>query len=180
MNVKRLTYGVLLLSIIGLTACHEDSCYDDCYDDSTSAPHRPQLYMANMVDTYAVNSEFDNEHLALSPYVNFGEFEVFWDMRSEGDFFVELRVNDIDQSTGSRLITSDWCSPYSDCYHQQYQYCDYSSDFYLTCDTPSDTVQEEYIGDLVKTLPQDLYFIVQVCDTSFIYCEYQSFPVLME
>lgn len=168
---------VLLLTTVVLTACHGDSCSTDCYDER---PSRPQLYMANMVDTYNVNSEFDYEHLALSPYVNRGEFEVFWDMHSDDDFFVELRVNDIDQSAGSRLITSDWCSPHSECYYNQYQYCDYSANFYLTCNSPTEVVQSEYIGDLIYELPQDLYFIVQVCDASLMFCEYQSFPVTME
>ena len=165
----------------GLVACHGDSCYDDCYDEPTHpASYPPTLYSVDMVDTYYTNSEYDDEHLALSPYVNFGEFEVFWDMVSRGDFFVEMKVNTRSDAVGSRVITSDWCSPWSDCYSYQYQYCEYSTDFYLSCETPSGSVQAEYIGDMLHTLPQDLYFILEVCDTSFIYCEYQSFPVLMQ
>ncbi len=178
MRVKTLLMGLMMCSVLGLTACDDE--YHDHHDSGHYYEEPPRLYSANMVDTYYTNSEFEYTHLAVSPYINDGEFEIFWDMHSEGEFFTEIRVNNINSTVGSLLVSSDWCSAYSDCYDHQYQYCEYSSDFYVFCETPAGSLQAAYVGDLIAEIPQDLYFIVQVCDTSYMHCEYETMPVSMQ
>ncbi len=134
----------------------------------------------HVIDTYGTNTEFDNIDLALSPFINAGEFEVFWDVRSDYDYFVELRFNDRPTTDGSRLISSELCGPYFYCDDHQYQFCDYTSGLTLECETSSGDFQYDYIGDLLYTIPQDAYLILQVCDTRFYYCEYDVLPVSME
>lgn len=176
-----------------LSACHDghyhaeatyyydDYHYDDYYYDDHHHSDKPVLTTFEMVDTYNTNSEFEpDETLYISPYINSGYFDIYWNIFSDYDYFVEFRFNTDATTVGSRLITSEWCGPGLDCDDHQYQYCEYTSDFYLECESGSGLFQMEYIGDMIHQIPQSAYFIVQVCDTSFFYCESQIRHVVME
>lgn len=172
--------SVMLLSMVGvllLTAC---GGAEDCYDCYSEPEPGPELYAFEMVDTYATNSEFESEPLAISPYVNGGEFEVFWDLWSRGDYIVSLYVNSTNSHFGSVEVSTDWCSYSSQCHDYQYQYCHYSSDFYLGCEISSGGIHEAYIGDLISFVPQTLYFILEACDPEGYSCQSYSLPVRME
>ena len=149
--------------------------YDD--DDYVGAP---TLWSFGMIDSFGTNSDFEDTHLALSPYVNDGQFEVFWDVESRDDYFVELRINDQPNTNGSRLITSESCGPFNYCDDHQYQFCDYDSDYSIQCETPNGNIQTEWFDDYIYEQDQDLFMILQVCDSSFFYCEYQTKTVLMK
>ncbi len=154
---------------------YEETYYESSYNDS------PVLSTFEIVDTYNTNSEFEPEEtLYISPYINSGYFDIYWNIFSDYDYFVEFRFNTEATTVGSRLISSEWCGPGLDCENHQYQYCEYTSDFYLECESGSGSFQMEYIGDMIQEIPQSAYFIVQACDTSFFYCESQIRHVVME
>lgn len=180
-----LTPRILLLVVCAtLFACGEH--YDDYYHDNGdhhagNTVDTPILHQFHMIDTYGTNSEFDPvTHLAVSPFINAGQFEIFWDTQSTFDYFVEVRINDAPTTDRSRLISSNLCGPDYYCHDHQYQFCDYSSGFDIFCEASDGSLQSEYIGDLIETIPQDLYFILQVCDTGFYYCEYETRAVSVE
>lgn len=172
----------IILLTTGLSACggagyhySDDGSHHDGYIDP------PYLTDFHIIDTYGINTEFEpGLELALSPYANLGEFEVYWNIVSDEDYFVELRFNDVPSTSGSRLISSDLCGPGLYCDNHQYQYCDYSSDFYIDCENASGDWQGDYIGDWVHSIPQYAYLVLQVCDTSFFYCESEIREIVVE
>lgn len=176
------TSVILLLIPLMLAACgggehHEDEHY---YDDSYSQDE-PELYQFHVIDTYQTNSEFDHDtYLALSPYVNAGEFEVYWETESDDDYVVELLFNEHPSPVGALTISTQWCGPYDYCHDNQYQFCEYTSNLYLACETSSGDYQSNYIGDRLQTIPQNAYLILQVCDSNYFYCEYETRSVSME
>ncbi len=176
-NIVRTTL-FLISTVLFVSGCHEDS---HGHRNNDSYPIADVLLdQFDIIDTYGINSEFDGTPLALSPYINFGEFEVFWNAYSDYDYFIELRFNTEPTTSGSRLISSELCGPFFYCYDHQYQYCDYTSGLDIVCETSSGDLQSAYIGDMLPNFPQDGFLILQVCDTSFYQCEYQSHFVSME
>jgi len=176
---KYRNYFIVAFVALTISACG-GTTYIEHHDDHHYV-ETPSLYQFHVIDTYGTNTEFDAPiELALSPYVNSGHFEAYWDLASEGDYFTELRINDIPSTDGSRLITSDMCGPYYPCHDNQYQFCEYTADFDISCETPSGDFQREYVGDMIDDIPDDLYLIFQVCDSSFFYCEYETRRVSME
>lgn len=167
----------LFTIIILLSACQEDS---HGHRDDPSPPADVRLGQFDVIDTYGTNSEFESADLALSPYINFGEFEVFWNAFSDYDYFIELRFNTEPSTSGSRLISSELCSPFFYCYDHQYQFCDYTAGLDIVCESSSGDIQSAYIGDMLPNIPQEGYLILQVCDTGFFQCEYESLFVSME
>ncbi|MFT5084881.1 MAG: hypothetical protein ACI9Y1_002937 [Lentisphaeria bacterium] len=194
MNTLSKRIGIFSLIIIAftLTACGAEvhsslHIEDDYYEDDNyvteyhpiSEP--PHLFQFHIIDTYGTNTEFDEFiFTALSPYINAGEFEVYWEMESDEDYWVELRINDYPTTDGSLLISSDYCGPYYFCHDQQYQFCEYTPGLSINCETPSEEFHSAYIGGLLYTLPQDLYLILQICDSNFYYCEYETRRVSLE
>lgn len=183
MTPYRNLFLIIIAGII-ITACGAEgsvSVHDGHHgNDPVVVDDEPALYEFHLVDTYGVNTEFDNDELALSPYVNGGEFEVFWDVGSDSDYFVEIRFNTEPTTDRSRLISSEFCGPGLYCDSHQYQFCDYTSGFDIRCETSDGELQNEYIGDLLSVVPQEAFIIFQVCDTNFFYCEYDVLPVIME
>ena len=174
---------LLLGSSLFLAAC-DDDYHDDHHHDTTiiiTDDDEPALYDFHIIDTYGTNTEFDEyTDLALSPLINAGQFEVFWQVESDVDYHLELRFNDKPSTAGSRLLNAEFCGPYYYCHDHQYQYCDYTNGLNIRCESASGDVQSAYVGDLLYEVPQDMYLILQVCDSGFFYCEYQTIHVSME
>lgn len=178
----------LLAFLLVIAACDDSEVRAYSYHhsethhhDDTYSARAPELHEFHIVDTYGVDSEFDYDtFLALSPVINQGHFEIYWDIHSEQDYFVELRINDSPSVDYSRLIMSEYCGPYLDCHDYQFQFCDYTNGLNIVCESVDGGIQSEYIGDLLLTIPDDQYLILQVCDTNFWSCEYQAWPVSME
>ncbi|MFL0810926.1 MAG: hypothetical protein K6L76_10975 [Agarilytica sp.] len=185
-------FSLLLLTGTVLAACGEAGYYYEeeivYYEDDYAHEHEevhhldpPALYQFHAIDTYETSSEFDTEtDLAISPYVNHGEFELYWETHSYDDYFVEFMFNTRPSPIGAEVVTSEWCGPYEYCNNHQYQFCEYTPNLYLSCETPYGDYQSVYIGDRLATIPEDGYFILQVCDSTLFYCEYQALPVSVE
>ena len=173
---RRIIVAMLAFSFV-LSACTDE--------DSNEGGHNtipgPSLYQFHITDTYNTNTEFDQQtELAISPSVNFGHFEVSWALESDEDYFVELRINDLPFVDGSRLISGHFCGPDYSCHQHQYKYCRYTNSLNIQCEDADGNVESAGIGDLLFEIPQDMYLIMQACDSSYFYCEYQSRHVSIE
>ena len=171
-----LTFFISSLLLVGCGggSVEVSATYSNDVDD-------PELRQVDIIDTYGTNSEFEGvSSLAISPYINNGEFEVFWDILSNDDYYVDVRINTVPALAGSQLIFSDYCDSDYSCYDHQYLYCQYHSDFDVVCENYLGDVQVDNITGMIDTIPQRLFLIVDTCDGYGENCTYQTIPVLFE
>lgn len=173
---------IFILSIIfGLTACGGGSGSAEVSLGYSYSGDDTELRQFDVVDTYGNNSEFDSiADLAISPYINGGIFDLFWDIRTDYDYIVDFRINTTPTLAGSQLVFSDYCDSLSSCYNNQYLFCEYQSDFDMICENFRGDTQAAYIGDYINRIPQTLYLILDTCNGEGFNCNYQAIPVLME
>ncbi|WP_075188364.1 hypothetical protein [Teredinibacter haidensis] len=175
-----------------LTACgaehvsiYDDGYYSDVYVEASSVHvmtdnhDKPELDDFYLVDSYGYSSEFSSSPgLTVDPYMDDGWFEVYWYTRAWDDYWVEFYVNDSPSITHASYVGSQLCGLGFECEDDGIQFCQYTAGFSLSCDTGEDQVTD--VSSMMYTVPQTLYFIVQVCDLNFEYCEYSTEPVLFE
>lgn len=107
----------------------------------------PELRQFDIVDTDGTHSEFDSiEELEVSPLVNNGEFELFWDVYSDYDYFVDFRINTSPTVAGSQLVFSEYCDIHLTCHDYQSLYCEYQVDFDVACKDYKGDIQVANIG----------------------------------
>lgn len=175
---------------------YEDSYYEDSYYDSytetttvvsdiqvdTVVEHPvdiPRLKQFHMIDSYGVNTETQpNIALAVNPYTDDGYFDIYWYAESWDDYWVEYYISDNPSMDGAQYVGSEMCGVGLECEEDGLQFCQYTADFYLQCDTGEDVAVD--LVPMMYAVPQTLYFILQVCDLYFENCEYAFYPVLFE
>ena len=171
---------IVFTALISLMGCSGESSESSETVIVVSEPD-PELRQFDMVDTYGTNSEFEPvSNLAVSPFIQGGEFELFWNIHSHFDYYVDFRINTSPTLSGSQLVFSDYCDSLFSCHDYQYLYCDYQSDFDIVCENYLGETQVAYIGDYIERIPQTLYFILDTCDGHGLNCTYQAIPVVME
>jgi hypothetical protein len=167
--------GALVLLIISLSACHDD----------TEAPHPehyvPELRSFDIIDTYdqdTANPPYGD--LALNPLREpyFGLFEIFWRVNSLEDYTVTLRVNDSPSIASSLSVHSEVCGEGRWCDQSGDLVCEYTDDFYLSCDNSNNPL--DIIDFFPQVPPQQLYLFLEVCDINSSHCEYDYYPVIFE
>lgn len=164
--------ALLLTGFLFITACHEH--HEDHHQEYP-------IVQFDMVDTDGTNSSFESVYdLNISPYVNNGHFELFWETLAYGNYSVEVRVNSWPSLIGSQLIYTELCGSLYLCDNTPILYCDYQTDFDIHCEGYFGNSQVGNIGHLLTTIPQQVYFILDVCDNNTGYCDYQTLPVVME
>lgn len=163
-----------LLAILSSCGYEEETYY---YEEEHTSPHLEQF---DVIDTYGTNSHFSPvSELAISPYVNGGEFSLLWDIRSDYDYQVDVLVNRIPSLVGSQLVSSHSCGPGLNCDIHQYLDCEYTDYFLMQCEDSEGNLQSAYIDHLIDRVPQTLYMILDVCDSSDQDCSFQAIPVSM-
>ena len=169
---------LLLLCILLLTACHDDSYEHHHYD----YPYYDYpIVHFDMIDTDGTNSSFESVYdLNISPYINGGHFELFWETLAYSSYSIDIRVNTWPSLIGSQLLYTDTCGSFYLCDNTPILYCDYQTDFDIACESFFGHRQVANIGHLLTDIPQQLYFILDVCDNTSGYCDYQTLPVIME
>ncbi len=143
----------------------------------------PELEAFHIVDSYLTNSEFEPATaLKISPYIDNGEFELFWEVRPDTIYRAELFINTRPNPEHAISITSSWCGPGHNCRNFSYQYCEYKSNLRLQCAAPeqSNIIRDVDISPLFQSIPEELYLTLEVCDRELFYCEYQSRAVTFE
>jgi hypothetical protein len=137
----------------------------------------PTLVGFDIVDSYGVDSGYSTKALTLDPYINNGLFDVFWKANSLYDYRVNIRVNATPDISNSLLIYSDICGAGRACDQGGSLICEYTSDFYLSCNNARNPTD---IASLMKRVPQNLYVMLEVCDLNSPTCSYRYYPVSMQ
>nr|WP_324258606.1 hypothetical protein [Cellvibrio fontiphilus] len=171
---KFLASFALVSSILLLVGCGgSGSAVSDPGED-----YRPELRAFDIIDSYDTDTAKPNHPpLALSPYFYDGLFEVFWSVNSLEDYTVSLRINDRASIANSILISSQVCGAGFACDQGGGWICEYTNDFFMSCDTSS---REVDIYPLIDQLPQRVFLLLEVCDRNSGYCEYDYYPVTLE
>jgi|GEM_PF-1891276 len=180
MNIKSF---LVFASVIFLSACRatvSDGHYYGGHHNASYHDGPPAIRSFDIVDSYATNSAFEYGPYAISPYINGGEFEVFWevDRNNYAPYRVELFLNDRRRPYDGITLSSAWCDVGGEVCSSDlsYQYCEYDSDFTIRCDLPESNYSygRKDVSVLFDSVPEDLYLVLEVCDESLFYCEYQT------
>lgn len=166
------TVASLSLFMVG---CGSDSvAVDDHHHDN----YVPELRVFDLIDSYDTDTAKPNHPpLALSPYLYDGLFDVFWQVNSLEDYTVTLRINDRPSLANSLIIHSQVCGAGRRCDQGGNWMCEYTNDFYMSCDG---STFERDIYPIVDKVPQQVYLFLEVCDSNSGYCEYDYYPVTLE
>jgi len=137
----------------------------------------PTLVGFDIVDSYGVDTGYSSKALAIDPYIDNGLFDVFWRANSLEDYRVNIRIGSTSAISNSLLIYSDICGAGRGCDQGGNVICEYTSDFYLSCNNarhPTD------IASLMNRVPQTLYLMLEICDLDSPSCGYKYYPVSMQ
>lgn len=169
------TFAVSFITIccVMVTACGGGSDHQD----APPINYTPELRAFDMLDSYDVDTAFSSAPLSLNPYLYHGLFEVYWEVRSREDYRASVRINDVPDIIGSQLVHSEICGPGLWCDQAGSLMCDYGADLTMSCSTSGGRTSIDY---LFRTIPDQLYMILQICDLNSPYCEYSYYPVWME
>jgi hypothetical protein len=174
--MKKLLCVALLVITFMLAGCDEDTTV-------VVAPvqvvnYTPELRYFDMVDSYGVDTaKPGNTPLTLDPYLYNGLFDVSWSVNSLEDYRVNIRINDGTGVSNSVLVYSEICGLNRACDQSGAVICEYTSDQYLSCNNSNRPTD---IRLLFRSIPQDLYFMLEVCDLDSSYCDYLYYPVRMQ
>ena len=170
---KMLSPSVLVMLAFLLMAC-------DGSDGSVALVPElyPELRVFDIIDSYGTDTSSPNfPPLALSPYLYEGRYDVYWEVTSFEDYTVNLRINDRAYIADSILISSQICGAGRRCDQAGHWICEYTRDFYMSCDNVS---RKADIYTLVRQVPQRVFLFIEICDTNSDYCEYDYYPVTLE
>ncbi len=172
---KILSIAVLALSFLTLSGCGGgSSAVDDPHHDN----YVPELRVFDIIDSYDTDTAIPKHPpLALTPYRYDGLYEIFWKVNSLEDYTVTLRINDRPVLANSLVIHSQVCGAGRRCDQDGSWICEYTNDFYMSCD--GSTIEKD-IYPLVAKVPQLVYLFLEVCDSNSGYCEYDYYPVTLE
>ena len=169
-----LTHFTVLLTIMLITAaCGGITSSDD-----------PELNGFDLIDTGGSDSRIVAESDLLidadesTATTNEGEFTLVWEVITDDDYTFDLYINDNDRIGGSLSIYSGICDEGDDCHEDQMLECVFQDDLNLACDDfNSDAIDSVDLGFFTTDYPQDLFFILQVCDPFGFDCEDRSIQV---
>ncbi len=172
---KILSTAIIALCSLAMSGCGGES---HAVDDPHHDDYVPELRVFDLIDSYDTDTAKPNHPaLALSPYLYDGLFDVFWQVNSLEDYTVTLRINDRPSLTNSLKIHSQVCGAGRRCDQGGNWICEYTNDFYMSCDGSG---VERDIYPLVGKVPQLVYLLLEVCDSNSGYCEYDYYPVTLE
>lgn len=168
------TAMIACLSLV-VAGCGDDSV---AVDDPHHHDYRPELRIFDIVDSYGSDTAKPNyPTLALNPDVYEGVFDIYWEVNSLEDYKVTLWINDRATLTNSIRVHSQYCGAGRSCDQAGNWICQYYDNFYMSCDGGA---TESYISPLIKGWPQQVYMLLEVCDSNSGYCEYDYYPVTLE
>ncbi|HSC69339.1 MAG TPA: hypothetical protein VLC79_16725 [Cellvibrio sp.] len=172
--LTKFTAAILLFITWGLSGCGGSSVAADDHHEE----YVPELLAFDIIDSYDTDTAAPNyPPLAFSPYLYEGLYEIFWDVNSLEDYTVSLRINDRATLAGSLVVHSQVCGAGRRCDQSGNWICEYTSDFYMSCDGSAHAVD---IYPLVDRMPQKVYMFIEICDSNSAYCEFDYYPVTLE
>jgi predicted small secreted protein len=133
------------------------------------------------VKEFSINgssTELEDDRVTIDSSINSGKFELVWkvddDDASGYNAYFYISINS-DLSDSDILFYNLYCSEYGDCDHDDDhdEDCWFDNDLSLVCE--DDDNDEVEIDDLIDTLPQDLYIIIEACND--VECDTEVVPV---
>lgn len=150
-----------------------------CGDGSSRAVDRhvdnyvPELLIYDIVDSYG-NDSADPEY-PFYEILDESVFDVYWEVNSLEDYTVTLILNDRPVPTGGIALHSQVCGAGRRCDQGGGWICDYFDD-YMSCE---DAVTPVDVLPLTRKT-QNLYLVMNICDSDSPYCEYDYYSVIVE
>lgn len=176
MNIpfKTIFMACVCSGLLALGGCGAISSSDD-----------PELNEFEIIDTSGSDSaSAPQSEISVDPDENTtnteeGEFTLYWDVNTDDNYYLYIWVNDKDQISGATELYSNYCDPDDDCHDDQSLQCDFQNDLDIVCEDFDDNESTINIEDIINAndLPEDLYFILEVCDPYGFDCEDQSIRV---
>ena len=174
--IRPILFYFLISALLVIGGCGAISSSDD-----------PELTRFDIIDTSGSDSATDPEsELSIDPDEeniltvgnNEGEFTLYWNVNTDDNYSLSIRVNDDNDFRGEELY-SDFCDPDEDCHEEQNLSCDYTNNLEIICEDFDDNESSINVDRIVNEddLPEDLFFILQVCDPFGFDCEDQSIRV---
>jgi hypothetical protein len=124
------------------------------------------------------SSELEDGRVTIDSSIDSGEFKLVWkvddDDASGYNAYFYLSINS-DLSDSDISFYNLYCSEYDDCDHDDdnSEACWFDNDLTFVCEDEDD--DEVEIDDLIDTLPQDLYVIIEACND--VECDTEVVPV---
>ncbi len=175
---------LLIASVLFLSACNEEGYYSDhYYEDHHGADATiPLIRDYELVDNYLKSSEFEAQHLYLSPFGPEEAFEVNWRIDSYSGYNAHLYINDFNSLHRAIHLSSSQCGPGWDCDWDSYQYCLVDADYRIGCDQAEFGPWQGWrnIEPLISQSPQPAWLLLEVCDVYDAFCDVRSLPVHLE
>jgi len=169
---RHLITALMIVGLLGLAGCRTEVVADSERD------YVPSLRYFDLIDSYDQDTaQPPYGTLAINPYLYDGLFDVSWGVSNRGDYLVHLWINNRARIEDALLVQSQLCGPGLACDQTGGLICEYTSDFYLSCDQRRAPLD---IAPLVTQIPEQLYLFLEVCDRQSRYCEYDYYPVLFE
>lgn len=183
--MKIITTLLIICSFLFITGCGGTHVVSAAH---TNQPvyYPPELEEFHILDSMLVSTaDSDFTETIIDPYIDDGIFDIYWYVNSDADYIVEYFINDIPSMNGSRFIDAEFCGVGLPCdNYEGAGFCQYYTDFSISCsvETPAYTdvnsiLEPVYFNDLIVTVPQTMYFILQVCDADTLECEYDYRPM---
>ncbi len=152
---------------------------------AVSGSDDPEIDEFEIIDTSGSDSATDPEsEISVDPDESTtgteeGEFTLYWAVDTDDDYQLEIRINDRDSFSGSRLFYSNICDPDDDCHDDQSLQCDFQNDLDIVCEDFDDNETTFNLETIVdeSDLPETITFILQVCDPFGFDCEDKSLNV---
>jgi hypothetical protein len=131
------------------------------------------------VEEFSINgssTELEDDRVTIDSSINSGNFELVWkvddDDASGYNAYFYVSINS-DLSDNDIMFYNLYCSEDGDCDHDDDndEDCWFDNNLSLVCDDD----EEVEIDDLIDTLPQDLYIIIEACNS--VECGTEVVPV---
>lgn len=172
--MNTLKWSLTLIACVILSACDDEHSYSAYHHDE------PILQEFNIVDSYGNDSADSHaQYFRINPYVNRGNYEVYWHVDSDSPYQVEFLLGDSAYIDDATLLYSETCGDglgYG-CGDYGSQNCRFELDDSISCGDWFDTT---YIGHYLYFMPQPLYLFFQICDEFGDYCEYDFVELMFE
>lgn len=129
------------------------------------------------------------DHLLVSPIINDGYFELWWDVSHYNAYSTLIYINDRPTHFGAYELEAISCKNQQNCNNTGFAYCFYNRyannskighKDTLSCSTQARENEQVDITSLFYDHPQDLYMIIEVCEDYTGNCNSQSQRITFE
>ncbi len=134
------------------------------------------------VEEFRINgssADLEDGRVTIDSAINNGEFELVWEVDDDNargynaHFFLSVNSN-LDEDNDIRFYTV-WCGEFGRCDHDDRndEECWFDNNLEMVCEDDDD--YEYDVDELIDSLPEDLYIIIEACNS--VDCDTEAVPV---